>query len=115
MWPGSSWATTSPASCSPSRAHRVSGLSAADLRWPRNTPAYLFLSTSAPVRPSLVPQGGRTQPSITKGERDVNEQDVQAKWHKVIQRRSFLKGVGIATAMVPAGGSLATGVKAAGA
>jgi len=45
----------------------------------------------------------------------VNEQDVQAKWHKVIQRRSFLKGVGIATAMVPAGGLLATGVKAAGA
>jgi len=44
----------------------------------------------------------------------VNEKDVQAQWHKVIQRRSFLKSVGIATAMLPAGGLLATGVKAAG-
>lgn len=44
----------------------------------------------------------------------MNEKDVQAQWHKVIQRRSFLKSVGIATAMLPAGGLLATGVKAAG-
>ena len=33
-------------------------------------------------------------------------------WRNVIRRRSFLKGVGIATAMVPAGALLATGVKA---
>ncbi len=42
----------------------------------------------------------------------MNENDVQTQWQKVIQRRSFLKGVGMATAMLPAGGLLATGVKA---
>src|SRR3989442_7619933 len=37
---------------------------------------------------------------------------VEARWRNVIRRRSFLKGVGIATAMLPAGALLATGVKA---
>jgi len=36
----------------------------------------------------------------------------EAHWRNVIRRRSFLKGVGIATAMLPAGALLATGVKA---
>jgi hypothetical protein len=43
----------------------------------------------------------------------VNQEEVQTQWHKVIQRRSFLKAVGIGTAMLPAGTLLATGVKAA--
>jgi hypothetical protein len=38
--------------------------------------------------------------------------DAQAHWHNVIRRRSFLKGVGIATAMLPAGTLLAAGAKA---
>ena len=42
------------------------------------------------------------------------EEEVQAQWHKVVQRRSFLKAMGIGTAMLPAGALLATGVKAAG-
>jgi len=42
------------------------------------------------------------------------EEEVQAQWHKVVQRRSFLKAMGIGTAMLPAGTLLATGVKAAG-
>ena len=40
--------------------------------------------------------------------------DAQTHWQNVIRRRSFLKGIGIASAMVPAGALLATGVKAAG-
>src|SRR5258708_40089493 len=46
----------------------------------------------------------------------MNQEDLassaEAHWRNVIRRRSFLKGVGIATAMVPAGALLATGVKA---
>src|SRR3989442_1095364 len=36
-------------------------------------------------------------------------------WHSVVRRRAFLKGLGVAGAMLPAGGLLAAGVKAAGA
>jgi len=42
------------------------------------------------------------------------EEEIQTQWHKVVQRRSFLKAMGIGTAMLPAGTLLATGVKAAG-
>jgi len=46
----------------------------------------------------------------------MNQDDLastaEAHWRNVIRRRSFLKGVGIATAMLPAGALLATGVKA---
>jgi Ferritin-like domain len=38
--------------------------------------------------------------------------EAQVQWHNVIRRRSFLKGVGLATALLPAGSLLATGVKA---
>src|SRR5260370_3897686 len=47
---------------------------------------------------------------------NMNQDDLastaEAHWRNVIRRRSFLKGVGIATAMLPAGALLATGVKA---
>ena len=36
----------------------------------------------------------------------------ETHWRNIIRRRSFLKGVGIATAMLPAGALLATGAKA---
>ena len=39
--------------------------------------------------------------------------DLQAKWHSVVRRRAFLKGLGVAGAMLPAGALLANGVKAA--
>jgi hypothetical protein len=39
--------------------------------------------------------------------------DLHAKWHSVVRRRAFLKGLGAAGAMLPAGALLATGVKAA--
>jgi hypothetical protein len=46
----------------------------------------------------------------------VNQEDLastpETHWRNVIRRRSFLKGVGIATAMLPAGALLATGVQA---
>ena len=42
------------------------------------------------------------------------QEDLQARWHNVVRRRAFLKGIGIAGAMLPAGALLATGVKAAG-
>ena len=49
---------------------------------------------------------------------NVNQEDVasapETHWRNVIRRRSFLKGVGIATAMLPAGALLATGAKAGG-
>jgi Ferritin-like domain len=41
--------------------------------------------------------------------------DLHAKWRSVVRRRAFLKGLGVAGAMLPAGALLATGVKAAGA
>jgi Ferritin-like domain len=48
-------------------------------------------------------------PSVTQ-----TEDEVQARWHNVVRRRAFLKGIGVAGAMLPAGAILATGVKAAG-
>jgi len=42
------------------------------------------------------------------------EDELQARWHNVVRRRAFLKGIGVAGAMIPAGAILATGVKAAG-
>jgi hypothetical protein len=42
------------------------------------------------------------------------QEDLQARWHNVVKRRAFLKGIGVAGAMLPAGALLATGVKAAG-
>ncbi len=46
----------------------------------------------------------------------MNQEDLassaESHWRNVIRRRSFLKGVGIATAMVPAGALLATRVQA---
>lgn len=39
--------------------------------------------------------------------------DLHAKWNSVVRRRAFLKGLGVAGAMLPAGALLATGVKAA--
>src|SRR5260370_6107388 len=35
------------------------------------------------------------------------------KWDNVVRRRAFLKGLGVAGAMLPAGALLATGVRAA--
>jgi hypothetical protein len=48
---------------------------------------------------------------VTSAESDVA--DLHAKWHRVVRRRAFLKGLGVAGAMLPAGTLLATGVKAA--
>jgi hypothetical protein len=48
---------------------------------------------------------------VTSAESDVA--DLHAKWHSVVRRRAFLKGLGVAGAMLPAGTLLATGVKAA--
>jgi hypothetical protein len=42
------------------------------------------------------------------------QEELQARWHNVVRRRAFLKGIGVAGAMLPAGALLATGVKAAG-
>jgi len=42
------------------------------------------------------------------------QEDLQARWHNVVRRRAFLKGIGVAGAMLPAGALLATGAKAAG-
>ena len=42
------------------------------------------------------------------------QEDLQARWHNVVRRRAFLKGIGVAGAMLPAGALLASGVKAAG-
>ena len=39
--------------------------------------------------------------------------DLRARWHSVVRRRAFLKGLGVAGAMLPAGVLLATGVRAA--
>jgi hypothetical protein len=39
--------------------------------------------------------------------------DLHAKWRSVVRRRAFLKGLGVAGAMLPAGALLATGVRAA--
>jgi hypothetical protein len=41
------------------------------------------------------------------------QDDIHAKWHSVVRRRAFLKGLGVAGAMLPAGALLATGVSAA--
>src|SRR5260370_22793017 len=41
------------------------------------------------------------------------EADVHAKWQRVVRRRAFLKGIGVAGAMLPAGVLLAKGVRAA--
>jgi hypothetical protein len=45
---------------------------------------------------------------------DSAADDLHAKWHSVVRRRAFLKGIGVAGAMLPAGALLANGVKAAG-
>jgi hypothetical protein len=39
--------------------------------------------------------------------------DLQARWHSVVRRRGFLKGLGVAGAMLPAGALLASRVSAA--
>ncbi len=38
--------------------------------------------------------------------------DLRAKWHSVVRRRAFLKGIGVAGAMLPTGGLLAVSAKA---
>jgi hypothetical protein len=48
---------------------------------------------------------------VIKEKNDMNSESLKSN---SIRRRSFLKGVGIATAMLPTGALLATGVKAAG-
>lgn len=40
------------------------------------------------------------------------DDEVQVRWHNVVKRRAFLKGVGVAAAMVPAGALLASSAKA---
>jgi len=47
-------------------------------------------------------------------DKSQGEDDVQARWNNVVRRRSFLKGLGVAGAMLPTSGLLAAGVKAAG-
>ena len=42
------------------------------------------------------------------------EEELHAQWNNVVRRRSFLKGIGVAGVMLPTGGLLAAGVKAAG-
>jgi hypothetical protein len=42
------------------------------------------------------------------------EADLHARWNSVVRRRSFLKGLGVAGALLPTSGLLAAGVKAAG-
>jgi hypothetical protein len=42
-----------------------------------------------------------------------SEDEIQARWHSVVKRRAFLKGIGAAGAILPAGALLATGAKAA--
>jgi hypothetical protein len=42
------------------------------------------------------------------------EADIDARWNNVVRRRAFLKGIGVAGMMLPTGGLLAVGVKAAG-
>jgi hypothetical protein len=45
---------------------------------------------------------------------DDSIDEVSARWNSVVRRRAFLKGLGVAGVMLPAGGLLAAGVKAAG-
>jgi hypothetical protein len=47
-------------------------------------------------------------------DKSQGEEDVHARWNNVVRRRSFLKGLGVAGAMLPTSGLLAAGVKAAG-
>ena len=44
---------------------------------------------------------------------ETRTDDLRVKWQSVIRRRAFLKGLGVAGAMLPAGALLATGVRAA--
>jgi len=44
---------------------------------------------------------------------ETEADDLHARWHSVVRRRAFLKGLGAAGAMLPAGGLLAIGAKAA--
>ena len=41
-------------------------------------------------------------------------EDLSARWNSVVRRRAFLKGIGVAGALIPTGGLLAASVKAAG-
>src|ERR1700674_6064049 len=41
-------------------------------------------------------------------------EDLRARWNSVVRRRAFLKGLGVAGALLPTSGLLAAGVKAAG-
>src|SRR5260221_5689131 len=42
------------------------------------------------------------------------EEELHAQWNNGVRRRSFLKGIGVAGVMLPTGGLLAAGVRAAG-
>jgi hypothetical protein len=44
---------------------------------------------------------------------DMETDDLRAKWNSVVRRRAFLKGLGVAGALLPAGALLAKGVSAA--
>jgi hypothetical protein len=44
---------------------------------------------------------------------DMETDDLRAKWNSVVRRRAFLKALGVAGALLPAGALLATGVSAA--
>ena len=52
-------------------------------------------------------QGDTVTPAETTAD------DLHTKWRSVVRRRAFLKGLGVAGAMLPAGALLATGVRAA--
>ena len=47
-------------------------------------------------------------------EKSQADEDLRVRWNSVVRRRSFLKGLGVAGAILPTGGLLAAGVKAAG-
>lgn len=47
------------------------------------------------------------------GSAEIPADELRAKWNSVVRRRAFLKGLGVAGAMLPAGALLATGASAA--
>jgi len=47
-------------------------------------------------------------------DKNQGEEELHARWNSVVRRRSFLKGLGVAGAILPTSGLLAAGVKAAG-
>ena len=64
------------------------------------------------MKEEISPSAVVSETNSSDASHSSTEEDVQRHWHDVVKRRSFLKGLGIASATLSAGAVLGTGSNA---